>query len=236
MAQKTRSHAAESAEQKDLGINKRVCSKCLRILHATSDNFWSNNSSPDGRMSICIGCKKGITEIPSNVNRCRSCLVVKDLSSFEGNRSTCKKCRSARCYQLADKDQAKARHKKWREKNKEKHNSSGRKWKKENIEKHRAYNKAWAKSNPDKVKEKDHKRRAAKIKAIPKWFDKDKCAEVYRACEELNSKGVERYEVDHIVPLQGSNVCGFHVHYNLRVVTMSENRSKGNKLIEVNDK
>lgn len=37
------------------------------------------------------------------------------------------------------------------------------------------------------------------------------------------------HEVDHIVPLQGENVCGLHVETNLRVITKAANREKSNR-------
>jgi len=40
------------------------------------------------------------------------------------------------------------------------------------------------------------------------------------------------FEVDHIIPLKGKNVCGFHCWNNIQVVPQSYNRSKGNKLLE----
>ncbi len=39
-----------------------------------------------------------------------------------------------------------------------------------------------------------------------------------------------RSKSDHVIPLQGRNVCGLHVHTNLRAVTGDENIRKGNRL------
>jgi len=36
------------------------------------------------------------------------------------------------------------------------------------------------------------------------------------------------FEVDHIVPVKGKNVCGLHVLDNLQVIPRTENRKKGN--------
>jgi len=68
----------------------------------------------------------------------------------------------------------------------------------------------------------DAKRRASKLQRTPAWADLKAIKQFYLNCPE-------GYHVDHIVPLQGVNVSGFHVLNNLQYLTKSENSSKGNR-------
>ena len=70
------------------------------------------------------------------------------------------------------------------------------------------------------------KRRAAKLNATPKWANLQKIKEIYNNCPQ-------GYHVDHIIPLQGKNVCGLHVENNLQYLLARDNLVKSNKLLEI---
>lgn len=92
-----------------------------------------------------------------------------------------------------------------------------------NLEKVRAKDTARQKANPAKYCARVARRNAAKLRATPAWADRAKLAAVYAKAAVLG------LAVDHIVPLQGRNVCGLHVDYNLQQLTGSLNSKKGNR-------
>lgn len=82
---------------------------------------------------------------------------------------------------------------------------------------------AWRKANPGKYRAQKAKRRSALLNAIPPWADLEEIKKVYENCPP-------GHHVDHIVPLQGRNVCGLHVKWNLQYLSAQENIRKGNRL------
>lgn len=86
--------------------------------------------------------------------------------------------------------------------------------------------KAYREANLDLYAMAAAKRRSTKRNAIPPWANLDAIADIYRAASLLTKVTGQPHEVDHVVPLQGKNVCGLHVETNLQILTLPENRSK----------
>jgi hypothetical protein len=108
----------------------------------------------------------------------------------------------------------------------------------------------WVKNNPEKYKINAKKcyektkskkmayagmRRALARNAVPSWFDsvKQSIDGIYAMRDWMNLTmfGI-KYEVDHIIPLKNSSVCGLHTPNNLQIISQFNNRSKQNKFKE----
>jgi len=89
----------------------------------------------------------------------------------------------------------------------------------------KANNLKWKKDNKGLVNADCAKRRAAKIKAVPKWADLSRVKEIYKSCRE-------GYHVDHIYPLISNWVCGLHCEDNLQHLIAKANLSKSNRRVQ----
>ena len=103
------------------------------------------------------------------------------------------------------------------------------------AEKKRAYTNKWTKENPERKQAAVNARRRRYRQATPKWLTAEHKAEIrakYLKAQELKKQTGQLYEVDHIEPILGDNVCGLHVPWNLRVILKEENLKKSNKRLE----
>jgi hypothetical protein len=94
--------------------------------------------------------------------------------------------------------------------------------------------KIWTQNNLAKKAANRAKRRAMQLQATPPWLTSQQLEEIkefYYLAKELQwlSNPTDPLEVDHIIPLQGVNVCGLHVPWNLQIIPKSLNCSKGIK-------
>lgn len=72
-------------------------------------------------------------------------------------------------------------------------------------------------------RQKSSNRRAMKRNALPQWANIVKINEFIASCPP-------GFDVDHILPLAGKNVCGLHVLENLQFLPKADNCSKHNKV------
>jgi len=99
----------------------------------------------------------------------------------------------------------------------------------QDTERRSEWHKKWISQNPDKVYAYNSNRRALKISATPGWYQEDKVEEIFATCIRISSESGIKHNVDHIVPLNSSYVCGLHWHGNMQILTQTENFSKHNR-------
>lgn len=131
--------------------------------------------------------------------------------------------------------------KKWKAGNKDKIDEH----KAKNKEKYLEYSRKWLSKNPgirkeeyktrrrvrgDEFVESGAMRRARKHFAVPKWLTDEQRKEIkafYLHAKDCEAVSGQRYDVDHIVPLDHPDVCGLHVPWNLQVLPKDVNIRKG---------
>lgn len=67
------------------------------------------------------------------------------------------------------------------------------------------------------------------IGITPKWADKQKIRDIYKACKLITKESGIKHHVDHVIPVKGKKVSGLHVHTNLAIIKAVDNLKKSNK-------
>lgn len=158
--------------------------------------------------------------------RCISCLDILRLSDFNTDKYTWSTlhsmCKDCHCEQSMD----------YAITFPEKIRNSQKLYRDNNLTKLKEYNKNYRLNHLAEDAARSMKRYTRKLKAAPHWLTKKQLEEIksfyVQASKKCQETGIE-YQVDHIVPLQGANVCGLHVPWNLQVITAEENLRKSNK-------
>lgn len=108
-----------------------------------------------------------------------------------------------------------------------------RKWRAENRERLLEAKRKWRRDNPDKNAAGKARYRAKCKQATPKWLTDEQHQQIdfmYFVAVHATQFSNVLYQVDHIVPLQGKNVSGLHVPWNLHLMTKLDNQKKWNSL------
>lgn len=230
---------------------EKQCTKCKEIKPASE--FYRRGKN--GLQAKCKICKKSpsalarLNAAPEGFCKCSNCGEIKEknASNFPKDKigvnskiTQCRKCKSKLKYERLDKERQKLKHKKWRDKNKDKVKSYKDNYVSNNRDKVLNQDKEYRARPEVKASRRKYERRyyqANRIKMIaiscaydsrvraarPMWQEQEGINSYYKSAK---SKAME---VDHIVPINSGLVCGLHCIDNFQLLTRSENASKGNR-------
>lgn len=164
------------------------------------------------------------------MKQCSKCKEEKSFDNFhkntcnkDGYNYQCKTCRKEGCAKYFSSLSQEEKQKRVEQK---------RKWAGANKERVREYSKIYSQKNLPLRAAAQKKREAAKKKRMPPWLTSSDLLRIrcYYQVAAMRSKETGfKWHVDHIVPLQGDNVSGLHVPWNLQVIPALENLRKHNK-------
>ena len=161
-----------------------------------------------------------------NYKCCSKCEEDLPTSEFNKNSATkdglqyrCRKCQ----YKLTSE---------WKKNNKERNYELDRKWVVKNRNVIQKNSQSYYKKHREKELFRSAQKRVKRDLSRPNNLTAEQEQQIkdfYWLAKDLTAVSGETYHVDHIVTLQGKNVCGLHVPWNLQVLPADINLSKGNK-------
>lgn len=164
------------------------------------NEFYSDKRAKDGKQSQCRGCHKGFYKTEKGkAAKRKSYDPEKRAAYYEENKEKCL-LQSREDYRN----------------NKDRKLLLGKKHYQENKPAYLYY-----------TRKRQAKRLMATLPLTPEQEQQIK--DFYWLAKDLTAVSGETYHVDHIVPLQGKNVCGLHIPWNLQVLPADINLSKGNR-------
>lgn len=186
------------------------------------------------------------------MKKCTKCLETKTFDQFykfirdpSGYGPECKPCRNKRTYEYKAKNKNRVLQKarEWERQRRIKNNILlyGQPYKPKKLKTKKIYTQLdkekWRKTRKRKAAYyavQAAKRNAAKKQRTPGWLtelDYEHIQLFYEAAALLTKETGIKFQVDHIIPLQGKEISGLHVPKNLQILSAAENLEKRNKFV-----
>ena len=199
----------------------KVCKVCgVEKECGDGGEFSKNGKKPNGTQVWRPECKACLSKKKTDYrNRYKDTIKERKKAEYEANKESILRDRKA----FYEENKSRIRERRKALYNKNKHLIRGTR--KEYLQEHYRLNKPYylAKSNL---------RYTRKLDRTPNWLSRDQIKQIesfYQHAKDCSLVTGEVYEVDHIVPLQGENISGLHVPWNLQVLPRDVNRAKSNK-------
>ena len=175
--------------------------------------------------------------------KCTKCAILKNLAGFstdkrrkDGKQSQCKSCNNAaNLRRYANNPDVRLAKKlydvEYVNKNRVRKYKNNYAWNEANKDVVRERSRLWKSRNKHKVASQTRKRQAAKAQRTPPWLNSEHLKQIehlYWLASDLRCVSGQTYHVDHIIPLQGRDICGLHVPWNLQILPSDINERKFN--------
>lgn len=201
----------------------KICSKCG--LEKPLFEFNRDKNRRDGCYPQCRGCTRSNSRIFYQNNKTK---VLTQHSRWKNKNKKRIKLVNAEWY-LRNLEHAKQIRSKYRRVHKREAVYRSHEWRIQHPERARFHYKKWRYNNRGVVNMHTEKHRSIKLKATLSGISNSSFVAFYIEAARLTKETGRLWHVDHVVPLQGKNVCGLHVPWNLQVIPGVENCKKGNR-------
>lgn len=180
----------------------KTCSKCKQPKQKTE--FYANKRMKDGLNTFCISCHKADNIARKAVNR------------------------ADEAFRKAEREYKKT----YRDRTVEERSAYMLEWRLKNEQAVSEYSKKYREENKAHYNFLCQKRKIDILQRTPKWLSADDfwmIEQAYELAAIRTRKFGFPWHVDHVVPLRGKQVSGFHSPLNLQVIPASQNQRKTNK-------
>jgi hypothetical protein len=198
----------------------KQCRKCLELKELSG--FYKCKTNKDGLRGSCKICMGSYCDSYNSKNE--DIVIEYKRKYYNKNKQTL--LQNVKEDRKINPAKYSKHTKKWKSLNKEKVAASSRKRRELDPDKYRRADQKNRVKNKGTKNSVNARRRAAKLKATlsVNEYKKD-IKKIYDNCPD-------GYHVDHIIPLQGKEVCGLHVPWNLQYLSAEENIKKGNRICQ----